>query len=172
MYIYIYIYIYIYTYIYIYLIIHIHTYTSSCAWHVQRSSLEVLGRGTLSTYALESVETGCLPTVADRLVYPSEDVTLFELAMTAVLHDGDALSVACTSKNHCQKPRLSLCSIFWNKSRNQEEFFLIILVSCRVQSLRDLWLVLFYFASDYEKLVMSLNTKFRYVHCSDTHTQV
>ena len=29
-----------------------------------------------------------------------------------------------------------------------------------------------YFASDYEKHVMSLNTKFRYARCSDTHRQV
>ena len=131
--IYIYIYIYIHIYIYTYLIIHMHAYTSSCAWHAQRSSLEALGRATLATYALESAEAGCLPTAADRLAYPSADAPLFALAMTAALRDAGALCDACKSTNRSQKPRLSPRSIFWNKGRNQEEFFLIILAFYRLQ---------------------------------------
>ncbi len=128
-----YVYICIYIYTYVYLIMHIHAYTSSCAWHAQRSSLEARGRGTLATYALESAEASCLPTAADRLAYPSADAPLFALVMAAALRDAGALCAACTSKNRCQKPRLSLRYIFWNKSRNQEDFFLIILVFYRLQ---------------------------------------
>ena len=49
---------------------------------------------------------------------------LFALAMVTALRDAGALCTDCKSKNRCQKPLLSMCSIFWNKSRNQEEFFL------------------------------------------------
>jgi hypothetical protein len=115
------------THIYI-VYIYIHAYTRSCAWHTQSSSLDDLGRGTLVTYAVESAEADCLPTAADRLAYPSEDAPLFVLVMTTSLRDAGALYDASKSKNHCQKPRLSPRSIFWNRSRNQEYFFLFILV--------------------------------------------
>ena len=68
--------------------------------------IDSLGRGALATYAVASAESDCLPTAADRLAYPSADAPLFALAMAAALRD------ACTSKNRCQKPRLSLRSIF------------------------------------------------------------
>ena len=110
-------YIYVYMYIYIYIVIDIYAYTSSCAWHAQSSSLDALGRGALATYAVASAEDG----------------PLFALAMTAALRDAGALCDACKSINHSQKPRLSPRSIFWNKGRNQEEFFLIILAFYRLQ---------------------------------------
>ncbi len=42
-------------------------------------------------------------------------------------------SDASKSKNRCQNPRLSSRSIYWNKSRNQEELFLMKLAFCRLQ---------------------------------------
>jgi hypothetical protein len=129
-----YIYIHIHIHIYISHYTYIHAYTSSCAWHAQISSLEVLGRGTLATYALKSAEAGLVGN--QPLAYPCVslcDAPLFALVMAAALRDAGALCAACTSKNRCQKPRLSLRSIFWNKSRNQEEFFLIILAFYRLQ---------------------------------------
>jgi hypothetical protein len=119
--------------IYIYIVIDIYTYTSSCAWHAQSSSLDALGRGALATYAVASAESDCLPTATDRLAYPCADAPLFALAMTAALRDAGALCDACKSTNRSQKPRLSPRSIFWNKGRNQEEFFLIILAFYRLQ---------------------------------------
>ncbi len=135
--IHIYIYIYICTYvcvcvciyINIYIYAYVRTHTCSCAWYAQSSSCDALGRRTLATYALESAEADCLPTDADRLAYPPADAPLFALAMTVALRDAGALCDTCKSKNRCQKPRLSPRSIFWNKSRNQEEFFLIIILA-------------------------------------------
>jgi len=129
--IYVCMYICIYVYMYIYIVIDIYAYTSSCAWHAQSSSLDALGRGALATYAVASAESDCLPTA--RLAYPCADAPLFALAMTAALRDAGALCDACKSTNRSQKPRLSPRSIFWNKGRNQEEFFLIILAFYRLQ---------------------------------------
>ena len=56
------------------------------------------------TYALESVESDCLPTTTGRLVYPSSDAPLLELAMQADLRDPSVLRDDWKSKNRCQKP--------------------------------------------------------------------